>query len=153
MRKKNKKNLLIIVTLLLMAFAITGCGTKPVRVEIPHGKDGTAHKPGFGDESKKYLVRDNPKICVYTIEEDIVWLLVTENTDTDDFPCYGNAFELDFGGQPIALAQDLSSVIIQNDDGKFKVQIKQHSKECEDIPPAEYDEDTDETVYIELYSE
>lgn len=152
MRKKTKI-ILTIVTLLLLAFAITGCGAKPIKAEIPNEQDGTAHKPGFGDEFKKYLVKDNPDICVYTIEEDIVWLLVTKNTDTDDFPCYGDAFEKDFGGQPIALAQDLSSVIIQNNDGKFRVQIKQQSKECEDIPPIRYDENTDNTVFIDLYSE
>lgn len=149
MRKKFFATLMIVT-----AFAVTGCTSNP-QVELPE-EHSTANKPGFGDEARKYLVEGNNNVCVYTLEEDIVWLLVTENADAgeDRFPCYADAFEMDLGGTPVAIAQDLSSVLIKNEDGTFKVQMNVRGDDEEtDISPTKFDANTDKTVYIDLYSE
>lgn len=72
------------------------------------------------DEYEMYLVEDNPDLCVYSMRPNKTLLLIGAS-DMAAYETYANVYTEEIIGTPVALADDLSAVVIENDEGKFVV--------------------------------
>lgn len=72
------------------------------------------------DEYEMYLVQDNPDLCVYSVRPNKTLLLIGAS-DMAAYETYANVYTEEIIGTPVALADDLSAVVIENDEGKFVV--------------------------------
>ena len=72
------------------------------------------------DEYEMYLVEDNPDLCVYSMRPNKTLLLIGAS-DWANYETYANVHTEEIIGTPVALADDLSAVVIENDEGKFVV--------------------------------
>ena len=72
------------------------------------------------DEYEMYLVEDNPDLCVYSVRPNKTLLLIGAS-DMAAYETYANVYTEEIIGTPVALADDLSAVVIENDEGKFVV--------------------------------
>lgn len=72
------------------------------------------------DEYEMYLVEDNPDLCVYSMRPNKTLLLIGAS-DWANYETYANVYTEEIIGTPVALADDLSAVVIENDEGKFVV--------------------------------
>lgn len=72
------------------------------------------------DEYEMYLVEDNPDLCVYSMRPNKTLLLIGAS-DWANYETYANVHTEEITGTPVALADDLSAVVIENDEGKFVV--------------------------------
>ena len=68
----------------------------------------------------EYLVQDNPDLCVYSVRPNKTLLLIGAS-DMAAYETYANVYTEEIIGTPVALADDLSAVVIENDEGKFVV--------------------------------
>lgn len=75
---------------------------------------------GTIDEYEMYLVQDNPDLCVYSVRPNKTLLLIGAS-DMAAYETYANVYTEEIIGTPVALADDLSAVVIENDEGKFVV--------------------------------
>lgn len=76
--------------------------------------------PAQIDEYEMYLVQDNPDLCVYSVRPNKTLLLIGAS-DMAAYETYANVYTEEIIGTPVALADDLSAVVIENDEGKFVV--------------------------------
>ena len=72
------------------------------------------------DEYEMYLVEGNPDLCVYSVRPNKTLLLIGAS-DMAAYETYANVYTEEIIGTPVALADDLSAVVIENDEGKFVV--------------------------------
>ena len=72
------------------------------------------------DEYEMYLVENNPNLCVYSMRPNKTLLLIGAS-DMAHYTTYANVNAEEITGTPVALADDLSAVVIENDEGKFVI--------------------------------
>ena len=87
---------------------------------LDHLKVFQIQPPAQIDEYEMYLVQDNPDLCVYSVRPNKTLLLIGAS-DMAAYETYANVYTEEIIGTPVALADDLSAVVIENDEGKFVV--------------------------------
>lgn len=147
---KNKRRFLVVVAVLciicggVVVAAGTGAGSESA--ETVSGKTSI-------DEYEMYLVEGYPDLCVYSVRQNKTLLLIG-SADMANYTTYANVNTEDITGTPIMLANDLSAVVIENDEGKFVVT----TAEGEDAYPegnspiiTPFDESDDSIEWNKLY--
>ena len=87
---------------------------------LDHLKVFQIQPPAQIDEYEMYLVQDNPDLCVYSVRPNKTLLLIGAS-DMAAYETYAYVYTEEIIGTPVALADDLSAVVIENDEGKFVV--------------------------------
>ena len=87
---------------------------------LDHLKVLQIQPPAQIDEYEMYLVQDNPDLCVYSVRPNKTLLLIGAS-DMAAYETYANVYTEEIIGTPVALADDLSAVVMENDEGKFVV--------------------------------
>ena len=87
---------------------------------LDHLKVFQIQPPAQIDEYEMYLVQDNPDLCVYSVRPNKTLLLIGAS-DMAAYETYANVYTEEIIGTPVALADDLSAVVTENDEGKFVV--------------------------------
>ena len=115
-----RKKILVVI----MALAIVVCGGVAVaasaNAETPETVSDNSAVGTAIDEYEMYLVSDNPDLCVYSMRPDKTLLLIG-NSDMANYETYANVYTDEIMGTPVALADDLSAVVLENNEGKFVV--------------------------------
>lgn len=115
-----RKKILVVV----MSLAVLMCGGVIVvagtDAESPETISDNSASGTSVDEYEMYLVRDNPDLCVYSMRPNKTLLLIG-SSDMANYITYANVNTDELTGTPVALADDFSAVVIENEDGKFVV--------------------------------
>lgn len=73
------------------------------------------------EEYEMYLVDGYPDLCVYSMRPNKTLLLIG-SSDIANYETYANVnTDKITKGVPVALADDLSAVVVENDEGKFVI--------------------------------
>ena len=104
------------------------------------------------DEYEMYLVEDNPDLCVYSMRPNKTLLLIGAS-DWANYETYANVHTEEITGTPVALADDLSAVVIENDKGKFVITTAEGEEAYPEGEPAitPFDEADTSIEWNELY--
>lgn len=104
------------------------------------------------DEYEMYLVEDNPDLCVYSMRPNKTLLLIGAS-DWANYETYANVHTEEITGSPVALADDLSAVVIENDKGKFVITTAEGEEAYPEGEPAitPFDEADTSIEWNELY--
>lgn len=104
------------------------------------------------DEYEMYLVEDNPDLCVYSMRPNKTLLLIG-NSDMANYETYANVYTEKIIGTPVALSDDLSAVVIENEEGKFVISTAEGEEAYPEGGPTitPFDESDDSIEWNELY--
>ena len=105
----------MVLTLTVAGGVVVGAGSGSSENVSATSASGTSV-----DEYEMYLVEDNPDLCVYSVRPNKTLLLIGAS-DMAAYETYANVYTEEIIGTPVALADDLSAVVIENDEGKFVV--------------------------------
>lgn len=101
------------------------------------------------EEYELYSVRDEPDLSVFSVRQDKLLLLITT---PDVSKTYCSVYTNQIFGTPVALADDLSAVLIENDEGKFVLSTADGEDPSEETTITPFDEADDSCKWNELYS-
>lgn len=110
------------IFVIAMVLTLTVVGGVVVAAGANSGSSESVSDSAAGtiDEYEMYLVQDNPDLCVYSVRPNKTLLLIGAS-DMAAYETYANVYTEEIIGTPVALANDLSAVVIENDEGKFVV--------------------------------
>ena len=110
------------IFVIAMVLTLTVVGGVVVAAGANSGSSESVSDSAAGtiDEYEMYLVQDNPDLCVYSVRPNKTLLLIGAS-DMAAYETYANVYTEEIIGTPVALADDLSAVVIENDEGKFVV--------------------------------
>lgn len=100
------------------------------------------------EEYELYSVRDEPDLSVFSVRQDKLLLLITT---PDVSKTYCSVYTNQIFGTPIALADDLSAILIENDEGKFVLSTADGEDPSEETTITPFDETDDSCKWNELY--
>lgn len=100
------------------------------------------------EEYEMYLVQDKPDINVFSVRQDKMLLLITT---PDVSKIYCSVYTNEIIGTPVALADDLSAVLIENDEGKFVLSTSDSENLDEETLITPFDESDTSLKWIDLY--
>lgn len=146
-----KKQMLVVV----MAVLCVVCGGVVVAAGASETSETVSDKTITEtpiEEYEMYLVDGYPDLCVYSVRPNKTLLLIG-TSDMANYETYCNVHTDEITGTPVALADDLSAVVLENDEGKFVVT----TAEGEDAYPeggptiTPFDESDDSIEWNKLY--
>lgn len=100
------------------------------------------------EEYELYSVRDEPDLSVFSVRQDKLLLLITT---PDVSKTYCSVYTNQIFGTPVALADDLSAILIENDEGKFILSTADGEDPSEETTITPFDEADDSCKWNELY--
>ena len=118
------------IFVIAMVLTLTVVGGVVVAAGANSGSSESVSDSAAGtiDEYEMYLVQDNPDLCVYSVRPNKTLLLIGAS-DMAAYETYANVYTEEIIGTPVALADDLSAVVIENDEGKFVVSTPAEGEE------------------------
>lgn len=147
-----RKKLMVIVMVLIVTIAgsiVVAAGTGSMSSKTD--SDSSVATTSI-DEYEMYLVQDNPDLCVYSVRNNKTLLLIG-SSDMANYETYANVNTEEFTGTPVALADDLSAVVLENDEGKFVITTAEGEEAYPEGEPTitPFDESDNSIKWNELY--
>lgn len=142
----RKKLVMLLTTVVISGGGIALLSSSSEPKNILAGVEAELSEPI--EEYELYSVRDEPDLSVFSVRQDKLLLLITT---PDVSKTYCSVYTNQIFGTPVALADDLSAVLIENDEGKFVLSTADSEDPSEETTITPFDEADDSCKWNELY--
>ena len=142
----RKKLVMLLSTVVICGGGIALLSSSSEPKNVLAGVEAELYEPI--EEYELYSVRDEPDLSVFSVRQDKLLLLITT---PDVSKTYCSVYTNQIFGTPVALADDLSAVLIENDEGKFVLSTADGEDPSEETTITPFDEADDSCKWNELY--
>lgn len=142
----RKKLVMLLTTVVISGGGIALLSSSSEPKNVLAGVEAELSEPI--EEYELYSVRDEPDLSVFSVRQDKLLLLITT---PDVSKTYCSVYTNQIFGTPVALADDLSAVLIENDEGKFVLSTADSEDPSEETTITPFDEADDSCKWNELY--
>ncbi len=142
----RKKLVMLLTTVVICGGGIALLSSSSEPKNVLAGVEAELSEPI--EEYEQYSVRDKPDLSVFSVRQDKLLLLITT---PDVSKTYCSVYTNQIFGTPVALADDLSAVLIENDEGKFVLSTADSENPAEETTITPFDETATSLEWNELY--